>query len=253
MGFALSTGAVGWDLSGSIYTPQALTYSTAFPATENPISQSARWQNGLTYGGSWSDVQTTAGKAFGTQSGTIGPPYNDSAALLLPASGQLWGADQTVVGRVFITSRVGWSSFKEVECLLRGTMIPSNQAFTGSPNTLQMYEVLFSVIAGTTYISMVRWDGRLNAFTEIARKDDWAGLSSGTYVRGRVIGFTMEAATSPDGLDWTTLLSHDIRFDLLGNPTNYYTDGYPGMGFWNRDPTAGANSTFGFDQLDIAA
>ena len=40
-------------------------YSTSFPATESPISESSNWTNGLAVGLDWNNVQTTPGKAFG--------------------------------------------------------------------------------------------------------------------------------------------------------------------------------------------
>ena len=46
------------------------TYSTNFPSTENPISESGRWINGGSTGLKWANVRTTPGLAFGTQSGS---------------------------------------------------------------------------------------------------------------------------------------------------------------------------------------
>jgi hypothetical protein len=63
-------------------------YTTIFPLAENPISEGAIWMNGLAAGLDWSDVRTTAGLAYGTQSGLDG--YNDSIAILHGT----WTADQ---------------------------------------------------------------------------------------------------------------------------------------------------------------
>src|SRR5262245_9190880 len=72
----------------------AKTYSTNFPFAENPISQGGRWKNGQTNGIDWSNVRTTPGLAFGTQTGTNG--FDDSVALLTGT----WGPDQTVEATV---------------------------------------------------------------------------------------------------------------------------------------------------------
>jgi hypothetical protein len=44
--------------------PAPTSYTTAFPATENPISQGGIWLNGLTDGLDWNDIQTSVGKAY---------------------------------------------------------------------------------------------------------------------------------------------------------------------------------------------
>jgi hypothetical protein len=218
-------------------------YSTSFvePAA-NPISEGARWLGGLTYATDWSDVQTTSGRAFGTQSGVIGPPYNDSVAVFAPPpAGKSWGANQEVIGRVFITDRTGWASFKEVECLLRVVI---------APGLIYLYEVLFSVVAGTTYVQIMRWNGpvgqSLGDFEEIAVDTGWSGLSHGTWVRGRIIGNVIDASTSTDGVNWAVILTGNIRTGAADG-VYYPWAGAPGIGFWNREPTNGANNTFGFD------
>lgn len=134
-------------------------------------------------------------------------------------------------------------------------MNPANTSYPGSPATIKLYEVLFSVVAGTTYIQIMRWNGRvgqsINDFTEIAVKNDWAGLSDGTYVRGQIVGNVIEAATSPDGSNWTTQLTGNIVTGAADHQA--YTTGLPGIGFWNRQPTNGANNTFGFSQWSVTA
>jgi hypothetical protein len=77
-----------------------MTYTTSFPLTENPISESAHWINGGTTGIDWGNVQTTPGLAHGAVvSG--GPPYNDSTAVL---SGT-WGSEQTAEATVHTVNR----------------------------------------------------------------------------------------------------------------------------------------------------
>src|SRR5689334_20640078 len=59
-------------------------YSTAFPNTENPISEGGSWLSGKATGIDFSDVRTTPGRAFGTQGGSASgaSTYADSTAIL---------------------------------------------------------------------------------------------------------------------------------------------------------------------------
>ena len=75
------------------------TYTTKFPKAETPLSESHNWINGGTCADTslcvaleWSNVATTPGLAFGTQSGAAAPPYPDSTALLTGS----WGDNQSV-------------------------------------------------------------------------------------------------------------------------------------------------------------
>src|SRR5450432_4364789 len=58
------------------------TYTTNFPLTEKPISEGGVWTNGGSVGLDWTDVQTTSGLAFATQTIHAPPPYDDSIACL---------------------------------------------------------------------------------------------------------------------------------------------------------------------------
>ena len=75
------------------------TYTTNFPRTENPLSESGNWVSGRA-GLDWADVRTRAGLAFGTQTrkATTAPgEYDDSTALV---SGP-WAPDQTAQATVY--------------------------------------------------------------------------------------------------------------------------------------------------------
>src|SRR5262245_34123365 len=69
-------------------------YTTAFPATESPLSDGGRWLNGRTDGADWSDVASTPGFAVGHQTGAS---YTDATALL---KGN-WGRNQRATATVF--------------------------------------------------------------------------------------------------------------------------------------------------------
>ena len=58
----------------------AQTYSTSFPLTENPISESGKWIGGQSADGNlWGNVQTSGGMAYGVSEPTT---YGDPTAIL---------------------------------------------------------------------------------------------------------------------------------------------------------------------------
>ena len=78
----------------------ARTYSTTFPATENPICEGSpcNWTGGGAAGGNlWGNVQTKPGLAFGVSEPT---QYGDPTAVLAGT----WGDNQTVQGTVKVSS-----------------------------------------------------------------------------------------------------------------------------------------------------
>src|SRR5215470_16032451 len=89
------------------------SYTTSFSLAENPISESGNWINGGTSGLDWTNVETTSGLAFGTQSGSQG--YDDSTAILAGA----WSPNQTVEATVHTVNQHGDPIFEEVELRLR--------------------------------------------------------------------------------------------------------------------------------------
>lgn len=228
------------------------TYSTTFTTgTENPIAEGGTgYINGLADGLLWSNVQTTTGKAFGTQTAAShgncgGCSYNDSVALKAPPAGHSWPNDLTVTARIFITSRSGWTGFHEVELLLRGSIVGNRARF---------YEGLFSVIGGTTYYEIVRWEGvagvndtgcTLNcAFTSL-NSVSCTGVDDLTYVRFVASGTTLTQQTSSDGNSWSTACSGTATYNTSSD-TVKYASGWPGLGFWTNG--SGAVNTYGFTQ-----
>jgi hypothetical protein len=194
------------------------TYSTIFPATENPISESGHWVNGGTVGLDWANVRTTPGLAFGTQSGASGR-YDDSTALL---SGT-WGPDHTaeVTVRIVTPSAVGQ---REVELRLRSTV---------TAHTNSGYEVLCNVNTNPNYgIQIVRWFGPLGSY-------DYINTSPAlNCVNGDVLKATI-AGNPPTITVWRNGVQVLQGTDRFANPP---TTGSPGIGFWNNGAT---NSEFG--------
>ena len=194
------------------------TYSTNFPLTENPISESGRWINGGSTGLKWANVRTTPGLAFGTQSGSAG--YDDSTAVL---SGT-WGPNQTVQATVAVTSASSASSvFEEVELRLRTTI---------TANSITGYEVNCGISASSNYVQIVRWNGPLGSFTQ---------LDGRAYhcVNGDVLKATISGSTITVYLNGTALYS-------VTDST--YSSGSPGMGFYLQG-TSGVDANYGFSSF----
>ena len=198
------------------------TYSTNFPAAENPISENGGWINGGAVGLDWANVRTTPGLAFGTQSGNSGR-YDDSTALLRGT----WNADHTAEATVRIVnpSSVGQ---REVELRLRS-------AVTAHSNS--GYEVLCNVDTNPDYgIQIVRWFGPLGSFDYIASSPALK------CVNGDVIRATI-AGNPPTITVWRNGVQVLQGTDRFANPP---TTGSPGVGFWNIGAT---NVDYGFSHF----
>lgn len=228
-------------------------YRTVFASAESPISEGGRWLNANVNGGGWTPMVTTAGRAFGTQTGSK-PPYDDSLCLLQPTPGTIWSANQDLIARVFLTSRAGWSGgFHEVELHLRGNIVGTQ---------IQTYEVVFSMNAGTTYCEITQWKGPLGlvsgdiptSFWFLKSNTSFTSPADGSYIRAKVTGNIIQAFTSPDGITWTECITqHDITStDLSGNTVIPLYNGLPGYGHWKND-TADVAATYGISDLWVKA
>jgi chitodextrinase len=200
-------------------TTSTKPYGTSFPLTENPISENNNWINGLSTGLDWGNVQTTAGLAFGTNvSGA--PPYNDSTAVLAGT----WGPNQTVTGTVHSVNQTS-SIYEEVELRLRTTITPHN--ITG-------YEINFRCTSdGSQYIGIVRWNGPLNNFSYVTILDPGGpGIHDGDVVSASIVG--------------STITGYINGVAVITGTDSTYTNGSPGIGFWNQNGTVAANPNYGF-------
>lgn len=211
------TGGTGGGGNGG----QSQSYSTSFPATENPISEDGEWINGGTTGLDWGNVQTTPGLAFGTNvSGA--PPYNDSTAVLAGS----WGSDQMAQATVYTVNQTD-SVQEEVELRLRTTI--TAHSITG-------YEFDYRVTSdGSQYIEIVRWNGPLNDFTFLTPSPCTTcgpGLQNGDTIKATAIGSTL------------TLYINGVEYLQATDTT--YTGGSPGIGFWNEGGTVADDSNYGF-------
>lgn len=215
-------------------------YQTTFSATANPISEGGRWITGLASGKDWSDVQVSGGIACGTQTGPVGPPYDDSIALWVPSNGAPW-TDTQVEAQVVIPDRSAWpgSTYHEIELLLRGNINANNATF---------YECLFSVNAGTTYREIVRWNGPLattadggGAFTQLTGAQFDLTINDGDWIKATIIGTVITMYIGSTRSSYTQLgNSYDTAAD-----SPKYASGFPGLGLWRHDSETVALTSYG--------
>ena len=190
--WASGSSSLAVSLSGTGISATGNSYSTMFPATENPISQSGAWISGHAAGtnssggcppagGSnycFADVKTiggTPGKAEGTivNSGCNGEgtDCNDSTAVLTGT----WGPVQTVQGTIY--TDVPSSGFDEVELRLLTTI---------SAGSITGYEITCGIASsGSNYFSVARWNGPLGNYTSLGGNNS-AGCTNGDVIKATV-------------------------------------------------------------------
>jgi hypothetical protein len=200
------------------------TYTTNFPRTENPISENGIWINGAVTGLDWTNVRTTPGRAFGTESGTSAGAavYDDSTAVLRGT----WGPNQTVQATVAVTNATGSPTvFEEVELRLRTTV--TAHSITG-------YEVNCSVSNNPQnyYVQIVRWNGALGSFTQL-------NATTQHGVNGDVLKATISGST-------ITVYLNGVQ--VLQANDNTYISGSPGIGFFLQGAN-GLNANYGFSNF----
>jgi hypothetical protein len=208
------------------------TYQTKFPESENPISQNAMWLNGTANGTSWGNMQTTPGLAFGTVTSPdcpqIATTCNDSVATLTGA----WGSDQTACGVVFLSPNLSRNStWYEVELHTNMTITPGN--ITG-------YEFIYSIKNnGNQYAQLVRWNGPLGSFTQIAADPSVPpAIGTGDTLCASRSGAVLTFTRTPNGSTTPATL---FTFN-----DSTYTKGAPGIGQYNKGGTLADNALFGF-------
>lgn len=187
-------------------------YSSNFPATESPISESGRWTH---VGTSWTSVQTSGGRAYGTQDNTGG--FDDSLAYLKGFEGQNHTCSATVY-------KSGSSGIMEVELL--GMWRETTSIARG-------YEC--NMAHDGSYTEIVRWNGPLNDFTYLSQAHP-GGLNP-------VTGDIMKATFTVSGGTCTiTVYLNGVQINTATDST--YLSGNPGMGFYRAG--GAASSTYGF-------
>jgi len=197
------------------------TYTTAFPATESPLSEGGRWLNGRTDGADWSDVSSNRGLAVGHQTGDS---FTDATALL---KGN-WRPNQRATATVFATTTLVEDCYSEVELRLRSTLTPGSN---------RGYEVTFKVSqTDAAYLIIVRWNGALGDFSYLFR-DTGVGyaIKNGDVISATIVGDTITAYRNGEPLAQAT--------------DDTFASGSPGMGFSLENGPAecrGTNDRYGF-------
>lgn len=217
-------------LFASCALASANSYSTTFPATENPISQGGNWVNGLTNGLDWTDVQTTGGspgEAFTTKGSGAEPPYNDSIASLTGT----WGPNQMACGTAYIGSGEVDTNYQEVELHL-------NFAISAHSATGYVFN-WHAVNDSSSYFGISRWNGALNNFTVL--------YQSATGVDGVNSGDTL-CAISMGGL--LAASRNGTLIDAVMDTT--YTNGSPGIGFDQNCSSSACDALVGFTSFSAS-
>lgn len=199
------------------------SYSSDFPAEEQPISEGGMWLNGKKDGVDWADVYTRPGLVYGgptrmenaefraeqgnaEETGTAAAgDYDDPTAVL---SGE-WGPDQHGRGVVHSVNPTDeW--FQEVQIRLRSSI---------EPHSCSGYEVFFRALkSDAAYAEIVRWNGAIGDWTSLERHE---GSEYGVE-HGDVIEATIEGALIRGFINGKEVIS--VEDDRIA-------DGAPGVGF----------------------
>jgi hypothetical protein len=226
-GGGASGHAGGGESGGAGGAVGGRSYTTAFPLTENPISEGGSWINGQTDGIDWHDMSTTPGLAIGHQSGSS---YTDGTALLTGA----WGPDQTVEAVVHAVNPKD-SCYQEVELRLRSTLTP--HSCTG-------YEISFKATKTSgAYLIIVRWNGPVGDFTYLVNTSGAQyGVTEGDVVKATIVGNVI------------TAYLNGVEVGTASDAT--YATGSPGMGMNLETGDAsciGTNGDYGFTHYTATA
>lgn len=200
-------------------TASAQSYTTTFPLTENPISESGNWINGGVTGLDWGNVRTTTNLAFGASTSVGCPGTNTACNDPSAALSGTWASNQGAFATIFVDPTLGTNPYHEVELRLRMTI--TAHSITG-------YEINCNV-SGQNYFQIVRWNGPLGNFTQLASLGQ--GCVNGDVIRATAIGNVI------------TGYKNGVQQVQVTDST--YSGGSPGMGFFDS-VADGKLALFGF-------
>lgn len=244
-----------WQSGGLIQVPASgnSSYSTTFPATENPMVDDGGWKQGATDGGLWTNIRTaggTPGIASATMFQFVGGAYNDSLACRA-----VWnGADYTIQA----TCRNNGGTTAGLENELLGRMSITNGNVTG-------YECdIVSQNGPVPNVNLVRLNPGGNTGGSGVNYDVIAtGVAVGTINEGDVWKFiftgTLCAIKCNNVLIPLTLNGwgggiSTTSFNLQGFASAiggaYRSTGAPGFGFWNQ--SGGLSNNLGWHDWSAA-
>jgi len=202
-------------------------YWTAFPDSENPISQGGRWLNGGVDGSDWTNVSTTPHRAIGHQ---MGARYTDGTAILTGT----WSPDQSAWATVFVNGQISDICLSEVELRLRSSI---------EKHMNRGYEVSYKVSdTKQAYVMIVRWSGELGDFKVLTENyGERYGVQDGDVVSATIVGNRIDAFKNGQ---------------LVATATDdTYQSGNPGIGFNLENSHAGCpatNDRYGFSRFSAA-
>lgn len=208
-------------LCGAVANMRAGTYSTRFALNETPLREGGNWRDGKADGLDWTDVGVTNHVAVCTMDGSAA--YNDSTAILTGT----WGSNQIVTATLFAPIQYG-DVYPEVEIRLRSAI--SAHSATG-------YEVAYSLRNDNiTYIGVVRWNGPYGNWTPIANVSGSQYVATnGSTLKAQIIGSTI------------TIYLNGKQVIQTNDTT--FTNGNPGIGFYNSPGNLAKNGTFGYSAV----
>ncbi|HVN21710.1 MAG TPA: hypothetical protein VMU05_23190 [Dongiaceae bacterium] len=199
----------------------AQTYSTSFPATENPVSEGRKWVGGQSAGGNlWGDVQSSNGMAYGVSEPT---KYGDPTAILTGS----WDADQQAQVTVKI-DKVPKVCCHEIEVRLRVTI---------SENRITGYEVYCSIVPENRYCHIARWSGPNGLYCNIEPSSPSISLVNGDVLMGTVTGSDPPVITG--FVNGVRIMQVSDTGNEGGEGTDcgagrpVFTSGAPGIGFYD--------------------
>ena len=220
--FTVSATSGGKSGSASITVTSGgtVSYATDFNLTESPISEGGVWTH---LGLDWTQVKTGSGRAFGTQSGG---GYNDSYAHL---SG--FPPDVEVTTVIYLDPSIV-ANYNEAEIHLR---------WSDSAHVARGYECNLNYQG--SYAEIVRWNGPLGDYTFIGGGQGAGGGHA--PVNGSVFKARIQGNIITTYLDGVLLQTADITAVRSGA---IWTDGNPGMGFYNGD-----SGKYGFQSYSVVS
>lgn len=219
--------------TNAYYTPLAFphaleaakTVTTAFPLTENPISESSTWHHlDSTLTNVKTEVLSGVHVAHGTQDGTGG--FDDSNAYL---SG--YALNQAISGTVWKNPAIPATPNFEVELLLRWSDDNAPHATAYGPTSAEGYEINVSHLGN--YLNIGKFKGALLATTALGS----VPVTGDVFLANVITSGTSAIIT----VYWNGVQK------LTYTDTSPYTKGNPGIGFYID---AGAtNDKFGFSSV----
>jgi hypothetical protein len=199
------------------------SYSSRFPADEEPISEGGVWLNGKTDGVDWADIVTKGGLAHGaltkmaiaeqraeqgnlvTEEAAPVGDYDDPTAVLAGP----WGPNQHARARVFSRNQTE-EYFQEIEIRLRSTI---------EPHLCSGYEIFWRCLnTENAYSEIVRWNGKVGDFTSLARRvGPEFGVQDGDLVEATIVGSEIKGIVN--------------GVEVISATDDVFASGSPGIGF----------------------